>query len=559
MNRRSCVNNPDNFCYVCGKFTPNDQRKNLASKIKTAYWYYFGCKVGNQDKSWAPHICFTVCNSGLTQWLNGKRKAMAFAVPMVWREPQNHTTDCYFCTTNITGFNKKNKHNIVYPDCDSALKPVPHDVENPVPVPPSDIDIQTDDDEDNDDDRVDDAGDELYAVESEDKLPHLITQEELNDLVRDLSLSKEKAEILGSRLQEWNLLQEGTKISHFRDRHSALAAFYHMENDICFCTDIDGLMSELGYKHEVDEWRLFIDSGKISLKAVLIHNGNQKPSVPLAHAVGMKETFQSMEILLKVINYRNYNWNICGDLKVISLLLGLQLGYTKHMCFLCLWNSRDDENHFKVKNWPARTCSTVGRYNVQHLALVDPQKVYLPPLHIKLGLMKNFVKAMDTKRKGFLYLKEKFGNVLSDAKLKAGVFVGPQIRQLISDPVFPTKLSRLELNVWQSFVKVVNNFLGNYHADNYTDLVENMLKAYEKMGCRMSLKMHFLHSHLDFFPENLGAVSDEHGERFHQDIGTMETRYQGKYNPNMMGDYCWFLHRETDVEHKRQAKCLKHF
>ena len=58
-------------------------------------------------------------------------------------------------------------------------------------------------------------------------LPHFITQEELNDLVRDLSLSKEKAEILGSGLQEWNLLQEETKISHFRDHHSSLAAFYH--------------------------------------------------------------------------------------------------------------------------------------------------------------------------------------------------------------------------------------------------------------------------------------------------------------------------------------------
>lgn len=107
----------------------------------------------------------------------------------------------------------------------------------------------------------------------------------------------------------------------------------------------------------------------------------------------------------------------------------------------------------------------------------------MPPLHIKLGLMKNFVKAMDTKGTGFLYLKETFGNVLSDAKLKVGIFVGPQIRQVISDPVFPTKLSRLELKAWQSFVKVVNNFLGNYHADNYTHLVENMLKAYEKMSC----------------------------------------------------------------------------
>lgn len=65
------------------------------------------------------------------------------------------------------------------------------------------------------------------------------------------------------------------------------------------------------------------------------------------------------------------------------------------------------------------------------ILLVWIHRVYLPPLHIKLDLMKNIVKV-----KGFLYLKKKFGNVLSDAKLKAGVFVGPQIRQLISDPVF---------------------------------------------------------------------------------------------------------------------------
>ena len=44
----------------------------------------------------------------------------------------------------------------------------------------------------------------------------------------------------------------------------------------------------------------------------------------------------------------------------------------------------------------------------------------------------------------------------------------------------------------------------------------------------MSLKIHFLHSHLDFFPDNLGDVSDEQGERFHQDISVIEIRYQGK-------------------------------
>jgi hypothetical protein len=61
----------------------------------------------------------------------------------------------------------------------------------------------------------------------------------------------------------------------------------------------------------------------------------------------------------------------------------------------------------------------------------------------------------------------------------------------------------------------------------------------------MSLKIHFLHSHLEFFPDNLGAVSDEHGERFHQDIASMEKRYQGKWSPSMLSDYCWTLKRDV--------------
>ena len=70
----------------------------------------------------------------------------------------------------------------------------------------------------------------------------------------------------------------------------------------------------------------------------------------------------------------------------------------------------------------------------------------------------------------------------------------------------------------------------------------------------MSLKMHFLHSHIDFFPENLGAVSDEHGERFHQDISVMESRYQGKWSASMLADYCWTLYRDDpDAKHKRKS------
>ena len=63
---------------------------------------------------------------------------------------------------------------------------------------------------------------------------------------------------------------------------------------------------------------------------------------------------------------------------------------------------------------------------------------------------------------------------------------------------------------------------------NYQDVVQDLLTSYKAMGCNMSLKIHVLESTWIFFPENLGEVSDENGERFHQDILGMEKRYQGK-------------------------------
>ncbi|CAN2390955.1 hypothetical protein PRIEUP_LOCUS992 [Pristimantis euphronides] len=228
-----------------------------------------------------------------------------------------------------------------------------------------------------------------------------------------------------------------------------------------FCTDVNGLMMELDGTHIPDEWRLFIDSSKTSLKAVLLHNGNEKPSVPKAHAVGMRETHASMELILKMIKYSEHKWKICADLKVVALLLGLQLGYTKHMCFLCLWNSRDDKNHYKTRQWPLKVGHTVGRYNVQHKSVIDSFQVFLPPLQIKLGLMKQFIIAIDRDGNGFQYLKEKFSTLKTEAKIKAGIFIGPEIHKLIHDDIFRTKLSPLERAAWEAFVLVVQNFLGN--------------------------------------------------------------------------------------------------
>jgi hypothetical protein len=116
---------------------------------------------------------------------------------------------------------------------------------------------------------------------------------------------------------------------------------------------VDGLFKALNLSHCSDELRLFIDYSKISLKAVLLHNGNVLPSIPVAHVFGIKESDDSIKQLLHYIKYDTYKWNICADLKVIALLLGLQFGYTKFPCFfLCEWDSRDKAHHYVKRIWP---------------------------------------------------------------------------------------------------------------------------------------------------------------------------------------------------------------
>jgi len=206
----------------------------------------------------------------------------------------------------------------------------------------------------------------------------------------------------------------------------------------------------------------------------------------------------------------------------------MQLGYTKYCCFPYEWDSRDKKNHYVNKLWPKRTSLTPGEKNVVIPPLVLPEKMYLPPLHIKLSLTKNFVKGMDETGRGFQYVTNKYPNV-SDAKIKEGVFLGPQTRELMQDKQFDEDLNETERSAWLSFKRIYEDLLGNRKAANYQDIVQGLLTSYKAMGCNMSLKIHFLELHLDFFQEHLGEISDEHGERFHQDIVVVEKRYQGKW------------------------------
>ncbi|GBN52705.1 hypothetical protein AVEN_65029-1 [Araneus ventricosus] len=145
------------------------------------------------------------CKEDLVLWFQGKKNSFRFGIPMMWREQQNHATDSYFCSGDVRGFNTKNKKNIFYPNLSSAIRLVHYASEIPIPHPSSSLDNIRSDSKDGDTLPHQDESSSAFSVDEGHKP---FSQSEPNYLVRDLCLSKDGAELLGSRLKNkicWHL------------------------------------------------------------------------------------------------------------------------------------------------------------------------------------------------------------------------------------------------------------------------------------------------------------------------------------------------------------------
>ena len=108
----------------------------------------------------------------------------------------------------------------------------------------------------------------------------------------------------------------------------------------------------------------------------------------------------------------------------------------------------------------SRSTFVPGEHSLKVNPQVDMNKVLLPPLHVKLGLMKNFVKALHKNGAAFQHLSTVFSG-LSAAKLKECIFVGPQIQEVLKHTDFDELFNLKELRAWDAFKSVCSGFLGN--------------------------------------------------------------------------------------------------
>jgi hypothetical protein len=121
----------------------------------------------------------------------------------------------------------------------------------------------------------------------------------------------------------------------------------------------------------------------------------------------------------------------------------MQLCFTRFCCVLCEWDRHTKDCHYSVKEWPKHEQFQHGQKHVRNEPLVHKKKIFLPPLHTNLDIMKNSVKAVDHDGKAFKYLLQKFLQI-SESKIKEGIYVGYQIKDLMNAKNFVALLKWTE-------------------------------------------------------------------------------------------------------------------
>ena len=196
LRTKSCANDPNNFCYICGSFVAKAQPQNVTKFVQKEYYAYLEQNWVTRTKH-GLHIKFVVvvlnhCFDGAME----SKKVWHLSSPWC-EESQRHIEINAISAVAMFLDSMQKKHHIPYPNLPSAIRPVPHGPDVPVPASPAICDHR----------------------------PTLFGQEELNDVVRDLDLPELSA-LLGSSLKSKNLLNDGGRFSWYKHREKKYLPFF---------------------------------------------------------------------------------------------------------------------------------------------------------------------------------------------------------------------------------------------------------------------------------------------------------------------------------------------
>lgn len=431
----------NSFCYMCGHFVTGKNRKKCNEQF--AVWYRE--QYGDDDwvdEPFAPNVVCSACYSSMQRSYRNPQNMPKYQSPMKWYFPGDHEeSDCYFCKNFSFGINTIKSRKFTYQTASNVMLPELRG-DNPPPSsigeqsmanmevdfaegfetsPNENVEMNLNENVDVEEitDVVSPSTSSFHPTGQSYIGMKLISQPRLNNMCRRLKLSQRQSLELTRMLKEDNLLAADVLLGSQRNREVPFIPFFANDSNLSYCCNIVGLMEKLNIEYDPTDWRLFIDASKSALKAVLLHNDGAYMPIPIAYSRKLKESYDSMKLIIEKVKYNDHKWDVSGDLKVVALLLGLQLGRTRNACFICTWISTAKIDHYHA-TWEKRSDYVTGEMNIVKNAVVPREKILLPTLHIKLGLMGSFIRKLNKDRDAFKYLGVLFPK-LSLAKRKAGI------------------------------------------------------------------------------------------------------------------------------------------
>src|SRR6218665_1507020 len=202
---------------------------------------------------------------------------MKFAIPRIWPQPTDHSSNCYFCMVDPTKqtshwqecpSNCLSRHSFFqYQTAPSCLFPLPQRGISHLQETAASQTAR----------KIWRSRFRFHRC-VEERRPYFPNQKDVNDLIRDLGLTKSNAKLLISRLKQWNLLDESVQVTDQRKCHETFSNFFSRQDELCFCNNVAGLFEAIGITCNPSEWRLFIDS---SLRASK-RSASQRKQLPVS-------------------------------------------------------------------------------------------------------------------------------------------------------------------------------------------------------------------------------------------------------------------------------------
>lgn len=109
--------------------------------------------------------------------------------------------------------------------------------------------------------------------------------------------------------------------------------------------------------------------------------------------------------------------------------------------------------------------------------------------------------------------------------------------------MFLNSLNDSQRDAFDCLMDVMSNVLvpSNESIQTKESYVDKLMKSFQKNNCNYSPKMHAIHNHFQILLARQHQISDQHGEKVHQTMKTLEERYDGKNYCSLLSDYIWLF------------------